>query len=85
MYSLPDDHPLMLALLTKDPSIVSVGVDDVYVLIVRLNENGTPEGVRYAKSHEIREALAAHERGEAIAPGAYQLLPPRLKMNETEE
>jgi hypothetical protein len=55
------------------------------VIVIRIDEFSRPEGVRYTKSHEVRDALAKHERGEDIAPGdTFESLPPRLNMDETE-
>jgi hypothetical protein len=82
---LEDDHPMMKAMRRGDPGIVAIAYDDTpYLMVIRENA-GEKEAIRYVMPQQLRVALEAYERGEPFAPGSYELLPPRLKMDETEE
>jgi hypothetical protein len=82
---LQDEHPMMHAMRRGDPVIVAVAYDETpYLMVIRKGTEGR-EAIRYAMPPELRDALAAYERGEPLQPGDYELLVPRLKLDEREE
>jgi len=81
--ALGKDHPMVRAMRRADPRVVDILVDDPYCYVLTGKKRRT--ATRYAMSPEMRAALEAEARGEAIPVGSYELNAPSLTLDAQPE